>query len=126
MVDRRSTSQEEEIERWIRHYEKLIVVCTSEAFGSETIRNDIIAAREMQDSRDEWVLFLVTCDGYMNAPRDRYARELSAAHRVFDLPGQTDNSDEYRQAVADLAAALVQVHPASEGGPARSASSMQL
>ena len=126
LVDRRSTSQEEEIERWIRHYEKLIVVCTSEAFGSETIRNDIIAAREMQDSRDEWVLFLVTCDGYMNAPRDRYARELSAAHRVFDLPGQTDNSDEYRQAVADLAAALVQVHPASEGGPARSASSMQL
>lgn len=126
LVDRRSTSEEEEIERWIRHYEKLIVVCTPEAFASETIRNDIIAAKELQMSRDEWVLFLVTGDGFMNSPRDRYARGLSAEHRVFDLPGQAGNTDEYRQAVSDLAAALVQVHPASAGAPPRSASSMQL
>ena len=126
LVDRRSTSEEEEIERWIRHYEKLIVVCTSEGFGSETIRNDIIAAREAQESRDQWVLFLVCGDGSMNSPRDRYARELNTAHRVFDLPGQAENSEEYRQAVADLAAALKDVQPASAGRPVRSASSMQL
>ena len=68
LVDRRSTSEEEEIERWIRHYDKLIVVCTAEGFGSETIRNDITAAKELQMSRDEWVLFLVAKDGFMTSP----------------------------------------------------------
>lgn len=128
LVDRRSTSEEEEIERWIRHYDKLIVVCTSAGFGSETIRNDIIAAREAQDSRDQWVLFLVAGDGFMNSPRDRYARELSAAFKVFDLPVQAGDSEEYRQAVAELADALVQDHPASASRPTPSgaASTMQL
>ena len=126
LVDRRSTSEEEEIERWIRHYDKLIVVCSDEGLGSETIRNDIIAAQERQTSRDEWVLFLVTHNGYLESPRDRYARGLSTDHKVFDLPGQSENSTEYQQAVAELAAALVEVHPASAGRPVRSASSMQL
>ncbi len=126
LVDRRSTSEEEEIERWIRHYDKLIVVCTPEAFASETIRNDIIAAQERQQSQDEWVLFLVTGDGSMNSPRDRYARGLSTEHRVIDLPGQAENTEEYRQGIAELAAILTEVHPASAGRPVRSASSMQL
>ena len=126
LVDRRSTSEEEEVERWVRHYDKLLVVCTAAAFASETIRNDITAAQELQSSRDEWVLFLVTGDGSMTSPRDRYARGLSAEHRVIDLPGQAENSDEYRQAVAELAATLIEVHPASAGRPVRSAASMQL
>ena len=128
LVDRRSTSEEEEVERWIRHYDKLIVVCSAEAVASETLRNDIIAAREAQDSRDQWVLFLVTSDGYLNSPRDRLARELSTTFRFFDLPGQAGNTDEYQQAVAELAGVLVETHPASESKPVRSASSstMQL
>ena len=128
LVDRRSTSEEEEVERWIRHYDKLLIVCTPAAFASETIRNDIIAAKEQQQSRDQWVVFLVTKDGFMNAPRDRYARGLSAEHRVFDLPGQSEQSDAYRQGVAELAALLQETQPANAGGPARSSSggSMQL
>ncbi len=127
LVDRRSTSEEEEIERWVRHYDKLIVVCSAEAFGSETIRNDIIAAREAQDSRDQWVLFLVSGDGYMNSPRDRNARDLKGAFQVFELPAQGDTA-EYRQAVAELAASLVQVQPAraSRPAPSTTASTMQL
>ena len=123
LVDRRSTSEEEEVERWIRHYDKLIVVCTSEAFGSETIRNDIIQAKENQDSQDRWVLFLVSGDGYMNSPRDRYARELNSSHRVFHLPGQAQDTGEYQQGVAELAAALIDVQPASAGLPQRSSGS---
>lgn len=118
LVDRRSTSEEEEVERWIRHYDKLLLVCTPEALASETLRNDIIAAKERQQSRDQWVLFLVTKDGFMQAPRDRYARSLSAEHRVFDLPGQADQSEAYRQGVAELAAALQETQPASAGAPA--------
>ena len=126
LVDRRSTSEEEEIERWIRHYDKLLVVCTPEAFASETIRNDIIAAKEQQQSRDEWLLFLVTGDGFMTAPRDRYARGLNAEHRVFDLPGQAENTEAYQQGVAELAAALQQVQPASAGAPVVSGGSGSL
>ena len=104
------------------------MVCTPEALGSETIRNDIIAAKERQQSRDQWVLFLVTKDGFMNAPRDRYARSLSAEHRVFDLPGQSEQLDAYRQGVAELAARLQETQPANAGGPAQSSGggSMQL
>ena len=127
LVDRRSTSEEEEIERWIRHYDKLIVVSSAAGLGSETIRNDIVAAQERQTSQDEWVLFLVTGDGYMDSPRDRYARGLNTEHKVFDLPGQSENTAEYQQAVAELAAALIEVHPASAGRPVRAATStMQL
>ncbi len=127
LVDRRSTSEEEEIERWIRHYDKLLVVCTPESFASETIRNDIIQAKEQQQSRDQWLLFLITGDGFMNAPRDRYARGLSAEHRVFDLSGQAERTDEYRQAVEELAATLQRKEPASAGAPALSGgSSFQL
>ena len=126
LVDRRSTSEEEEVERWIRHYDKLVVVCTAEAFASETIRNDITAAKEQQMSRDQWVLFLVAENGFMNSPRDRYARGLASEHRVFDLPSQGDDAQAYQEAIADLAATLQGVHPASAGAPVRSASSMQL
>ena len=128
LVDRRSSSNEEEIERWIRHYDKLLVVCTPESFGSETIRNDIIQAKEQQQSRDEWLLFLVTGDGFMASSRDRYARGLNAEHRVFDLPGQAENTEAYQQGIAELVATLQQVQPASAGAPVLSTGggSMQL
>ena len=74
------------------------------------------------------MLFLVAGDCFMNSPRDRYARELSAAFKVFDLPVQGGDTEEYRQAVSELAAALVQDHPASAARPTPSGatSTMQL
>ena len=128
LVDRRSTSEEEEVERWIRHYDKLILVCTTEAFASETIRNDIIQATNLQQSRDEWLLFMVTGDGFLTTPRERFARSISAEHKVFDLPGYAEGTESYRQGVAELAAELQQVQPAAAGKPSLSSGggSMQL
>jgi uncharacterized protein YjbI with pentapeptide repeats len=119
LVDRRATSGEEEIERWVRHYDRLIVLCTAAGLDSETVRNDITAAQESQNTSDRWTIFLADADGTMAAGRNRAARLLAEDHRVFDLTGQASSSEEYQAALADLIANLTPDQPASAGAPAR-------
>ena len=121
LVDRRATSGEEEIERWVRHYDRIIVICTAIALDSETVRNDITGAHEYQKISDRWTMYLVDGDGVMGAGRVRSARLLKEEHRVFDLTGQGDGSEEYRTALDDLIANLQQDQPASAGAPPRRA-----
>jgi len=117
LVDRRSTSVEEEVERWVRHYDKMIVVCSQAALDSETVRNDISKAKEQQQSRDQWVLYLVSPDETMVQPRARATRDLTYEHVVFDLRGHQDNSDDYQKELAHLAEELMQSQPARAGVP---------
>ena len=119
LVDRRATSGEEEIERWVRHYNRLIVLCTASGLDSETVRNDITAAQESQNTSDRWTIFLVDADGTMAAGRNRSARLLAENHRIFDLTGQASSTEEYQAALADLIANLTPDQPASAGAPAR-------
>ena len=121
LVDRRATSGEEEIERWVRHYDRLVVVCSAAGLDSETVRNDITAAQEAQRSNDRWTLFLVDGDGIMGAGRNRAARLLKEEYRVFDLTGQAAAGPEYQAALADLIENLPQEQPASAGAPPRRA-----
>jgi len=118
LVDRRSVSDEEEVERWVRHYNKLIVVCSQASFDSEIVRNDVTAAKERQESQDEWVLFLVAPDDVMIDARARPVRTLKSEHKVFDLRGQDTSSDAYQQELSSMAECLVATQPASAGVPA--------
>ena len=117
LVDRRSTSEEEEVERWVRHYDKLIVICSQASFESEIIRTDISEAKDLQQSRDEWIVYLVAPDNAMINPRARAARNLTYEHKVFDLREQDGNSEEYQQQTAQLAQSLLENQPASAGVP---------
>ena len=119
LVDRRATSGEEEIERWVRHYDRLIVVCTATGLDSETVRNDITAAQESQRTSDNWTMFLVDGDGVMGGGRNRAARLLTEEYRFFDLTGQSEGSAEYQAALDDLIGNLREVQPASAGAPPR-------
>ena len=119
LVDRRATSGEEEIERWVRHYDRIVVVCSAAGLDSETVRNDITAAHESQKISDRWTMYLIDGDGVMGAGRNRAARLLKEEHRVFDLTGQGDGSEEYRTALDDLIANLKEDQPASAGAPPR-------
>ena len=121
LVDRRASSGEEEIERWVRHYDRLIVVCTAAGLDSETVRNDITAAQEAENTNDRWTMFLVDADGTMAAGRNRAARLLKEDHRVFDLAGQSAGSDEYQAALTDLIENLREEQPASSAKPPRQA-----
>jgi uncharacterized protein YjbI with pentapeptide repeats len=118
LVDRRSTSEEEEVERWVRPYDKLIIVCSQSGLDSETVRNDLTQAKDLQQSRDAWLLYLVDPDGTMDQPRARAARNLTYEHVVFDLRGQDAKSDKYQQELSKLAESLKQTHPAKAGVPA--------
>ena len=121
LVDRRATSGEEEIERWVRHYDRLIVVCSAAGLDSETVRNDITSAQEAENINDRWTMFLVDADGIMGAGRNRAARLLKEDHRVFDLSGQQPGSEEYQAALAELIENLRDEQPASAAKPPRQA-----
>jgi hypothetical protein len=117
LVDRRSTSEEEEIERWVRHYDKLIVVCSQAGMNSEIVQKDITTAKEQQQSKDEWLLYLVTPDSTLVQPQARAARNLTYEHVVFNLQGQNESTEEYRGELNRLAGELKLSQPAKAGVP---------
>lgn len=120
LVDRRSTSEEEEIERWVRHYDKLIVICSRAGMDSETVQKDITQAKEQQQTKDQWLLYLVTPDGTLVQPQARAARNLTYEHVVFNLQGQNEETEEYRSELNRLASELKESQPAKAGVPSAS------
>ena len=118
LVDRHSTSDQEEVERWVRYYSKLIVVGSTAGLDTEAVLGDITQAKERQQSTGRWVLFLVSPDDGLITPGGRLARTLVAEHVVFDLRGQDHDTQAYETEVERLAEALKQDQPASAGAPA--------
>lgn len=117
LVERHSTSDQEEVERWIRSYDKLIVVCSEAALDSEIVRNDILQAQQLQQDRDQWLLFLVSPDGSLTQSRARLARTLISEHVVFNLGSKDASPEEYQLELARLADGLMQAQPRAAGIP---------
>ncbi len=115
LVSRLSSSDQEEVERWLRSYDKLVVVASSRALDTETILNDITAARDKQQGANRWLLYFVAPDDGLMRPSSRAARTMSAENIIFDLrPGDVAT---YEAELAKLADALRQNQPASAGVP---------
>ena len=115
LVSRLSSSDQEEIERWLRNYDKLVVVASSRALDTEAILNDITAARNKQQAADRWLLYFVSPDDGLMRPSSRAARTMAAENVIFDLrPGDPAT---YEAELAKLADALLQDQPASAGVP---------
>ena len=117
LVERHSTSDQEEVERGVRDYDKLVVVCSQEAMDSETVRNDITQAQQLQESRDRWVLYLVAHDDTVISSRGRLARTLSSEHIVFDLRTLESDPQSCREEISRLAEGLKTSQPRSAGVP---------
>ena len=117
LVERHSTSDQEEVERGVRVYDKLVVVCSQQAMDSETVRNDIIQAQQLQGSRDLWVLYLVAPDDTVISSRGRLARTLSSEHVVFDLRTLESDTQSSREELGRLAEALKTSQPRAAGVP---------
>ena len=115
LVSRLSSSDQEEIERWLRNYDKLIVVASSRAIEYETILNDITAARDKQQAADRWLLYFVAPDDGLMRPSGRIARNMAAENVIFDL--RAGDEETYQAELAKLADALRQDQPASAGVP---------
>ena len=126
LVDRHSASDQEEIERWLRNYDKMVILGSAASLEVETLLNDITAAKQMQLSTETWSLFLGATDDTLKEPKARFARNLAAEHVVFDLTGQQNDRDTYQKEVARLAEALKQDQPASDGIPKSNISVDQL
>ena len=117
LVDRRSTSEEEEIERWVRHYDKLIVVCSRSGLDSETVRTDLSQAKDLQFTKDQWLVYVVDPDGTLDNPSSRANRNLTYEHRIFDMRGHEDRAAGYQESVTTLVEHLKQTQPARAGLP---------
>ena len=117
LVDRRSTSEEEEIERWVRHYEKLIVVGSAVGMDTEVIRTDITQATQRQQSDDDWSLYLVAPDSTLVQPQGRAMRNLTDENIIYNLQGHSEGSEEYVGELGRLAEDLKQHLPAKSGIP---------
>ena len=120
LVSRLSSSDQEEIERWLRDYDKIVVVASSRALDTEAILNDITAARDKQQSADRWLLYFAAPDDGLMRPSNRAARTLAAENVIFDLrPSELkdDGAATYEAELAKLADALLQEQPASAGVP---------
>ena len=115
LVSRLSSSDQEEIERWLRNYDKMVVVASTRALDTEAILNDITAARNKQQAADRWLLYFVAPDNGLARPSSRAARTLSAENIIFDL--RPDDAATYEAELAKLADALLQDQPASAGAP---------
>jgi uncharacterized protein YjbI with pentapeptide repeats len=122
LVDRRSTSEEEEIERWVRHYDKLIVVCSQAGLDCEAVRTDMTQAIGLQQSKDQWLVYLADPDGTLDNPTARSSRNLTYEHVIFDLRGQDGNTAEYQERLSKLSENLKQSQPAKAGVPSASSS----
>ena len=117
LVERHSTSDQEEVERWIRAYDKLVVVCSEAGLDTEVVRNDIVQAQGLQQDKDQWLLYIVAPDSSLTQGRGRLGRTLSSEHVVFDLSGQAGNTEEYDQELTRLADALKVSEPRAAGVP---------
>ena len=117
LVDRHSASDQEEIERWLRDYDKMVILGSVASLEIESLLNDITAAKQMQLSTERWSLYLGAIDDTLTNPRARFARNLTAEHVVFDLSGQQTDKVTYQKEVERLAEALKQDQPASDGIP---------
>lgn len=115
LVSRLSSSDQEEIERWLRDYDKIVVVASSRALDTEAILSDITAARDKQQSSGQWLLYFVAPDDGLMRPSNRAARTMSAENVIFDLRPGDDAT--YQAELAKLAEALLQEQPASAGVP---------
>ena len=116
LVSRLSSSDQEEIERWLRNYDKLIVVASSRAIDTEAILNDIRAARNTQQAADRWLLYFVVPDDGLVRPSGRAARAMAAENVIFDL--RPNDPATYESELSRLAGALKLVQPASASVPA--------
>ena len=126
LVDRHSTSDQEEVERWIRSYEKMVVLGSAASLEVEAVLNDITHAKQLQLTTEKWSLFLGATDNILKDPKSRFARTLAKEHVVFDLRGQQNDRETYQKEVERLAEALKQDQPASAGVPVSEISVDQL
>ena len=115
LVSRLSSSDQEEVERWVRNYDRMIVIASSRALDTEAILNDITAGRNKQQSADQWLLYFVAPDDGLMRPSGRAARNMAAENIIFDL--RDGDPATYEAELAKLADALGQAQPASASVP---------
>ena len=92
----------EDVDRGIRYYDKLIVVCSGDSLASERIRDEIIHGVQKQSETGRWLFSPVAISDAAYDRRNRYVRGLRLwRHVMFDFRGWED-PQVYRSALDRL------------------------
>ena len=81
----------EGIDRGIRYYDKLVVVCSEDSLGAERVREEITHGIQKQAETGRWLFFPVAVSDVAYNPRNRYVRGTQLRrHVMFDFRGWED------------------------------------
>ena len=105
----------DDVDRGIRYYDKLVVVCSGESLDSEQLREEISRGMQKQDATGRRVFFPVAISEAPYDRRNRNVRNLQLGqYQLFDFRGLEDQQ-VYDAALDNLVQHLNQDQEASEG-----------
>ena len=105
----------EGIDRGIRYYDKLVVVCSEDSLGAERVREEITHGIQKQAETGRWLFFPVAVSDVAYNPRNRYVRGTQLRrHVMFDFRGWEDPK-VYNAALDTLIGDLSRDQEASAG-----------
>jgi hypothetical protein len=81
------------------------------------VRTDLSQAKDLQFTKDQWLVYVVDPDGTLDNPSSRANRNLTYEHRIFDMRGHEDRAAGYQESVTTLVEHLKQTQPARAGLP---------
>ena len=92
----------EDVDRGIRYYDKLVVVCSGDSLATERVRDEIVHGIRKQEESGRWLFFPVAISDAPYDRRNRHVRGLRLGrHVMLDFRGW-GNSQEYNAALDTL------------------------
>ena len=81
-----------DVDRGVRYYDKLVVVCSGDSLATEGVRDEFIQGLEKQNETGRWLVCPVAISNEPYNRRNRYVRSLGLwRHVMFDFRGWEDS-----------------------------------
>ncbi len=105
-----------EIDRSIKLYDKLVVICSKKSLNSRPVVREIERALQREDSEGGNILFPVRIDNYLFDEWEHERKADVVAKVVGDFRGWSGSAEKYQAAFERLLAGLKAEKEASQGG----------
>ena len=107
------SSTEDQIDRAVCYYEKVMILCSADGLDSEVLRGEMTQAIQRQEAQGKWIYFPVVIDDAVYERQTRFVRQVRQ-HVLFDIRNRED-SQAYGQALDRLVQELNRDQEASAG-----------
>ncbi len=91
---------EDQIDRAVREYEKVMILCSADALDNEVLRGEITRAIQRQEREGRWIYYPLAVDDAVYERQTRFVRQLRQ-HVLFDFRNRQE-PQTYSQALDRL------------------------